>query len=63
MADDRNYRLAQTLRWAINLGLPPRLARIPQTPDELAELYASRGGQNLKAVVAWLRASKEQERT
>jgi hypothetical protein len=63
LADDRNYRLAQTIRWAVNLGLPPRLAQVSETPEEVAELYASRGDPNLRAVVAWLRASKEQERT
>jgi hypothetical protein len=42
LADDRNYKLAQTIRWAVNLGAHPRLARLPFTPERVAEEYRKR---------------------
>jgi hypothetical protein len=40
--DDRNYTLAHTLRWAINLGAPSSMARLGLTPEQVAAEYAKR---------------------
>jgi hypothetical protein len=42
LGDDRHYSLAQTIRLAVNLGIPPRLARVTLTPEQVAEEYAKR---------------------
>lgn len=38
--DDGSYRMAQLIRQAVSLGLPPSLARVPLTPEQVAEEYA-----------------------
>jgi hypothetical protein len=44
--EDRNYSLAQTIRWALDSGAPPSLARVPLTPEQVAEEYAKRAADN-----------------
>ena len=40
LADDPSYSMAQLLRQVITAGAPPSLARLPMTPEEVAESYA-----------------------
>jgi hypothetical protein len=40
--DDPRYSLAHTIREAVNCGAPPSLARMPMTPEQVAEAYARR---------------------
>jgi hypothetical protein len=40
--DDRNYTLAHTLRWAVNLGAPSSTGRLGLTPEQVAAEYAKR---------------------
>lgn len=40
--DDPGYPMAQLLRDALNAGLPPSAARLPMTPEEVAESYDQR---------------------
>ncbi len=44
LADDPEYSMAQLLREAIDAGAPPRLARLPMTPQEVAASYADAYG-------------------
>jgi hypothetical protein len=39
LADDPHYSMAQLLRQAIDSGAPPSLARLPMTPEEVANSY------------------------
>jgi hypothetical protein len=39
LADDRDYSMAQLLRQVIAAGAPPSLARLPMTPEDVAESY------------------------
>jgi Domain of unknown function (DUF4192) len=39
LSDNPRYRMAQLLRQAIDSGAPPSLARIPMTPEQVAESY------------------------
>ena len=41
LADDRDYSMAQLLRQVIAAGAPPSLARLPMTPEDVAESYDS----------------------
>jgi hypothetical protein len=43
--DDPGCRAAQMLRVAVSAGAPPSLARVPMTPEQVAEGYASQGKQ------------------
>jgi Domain of unknown function (DUF4192) len=40
-ADDPGYSMARLLREVIDSGAPPRLARLPMTPEEVADSYAA----------------------
>ncbi len=40
-ADDPDYSMAQLLREVIDSGAPPRMARLPMTPEEVAASYAA----------------------
>jgi Domain of unknown function (DUF4192) len=40
LADDPGYSMALLLRQVISAGAPPRLARLPMTPEEVAASYA-----------------------
>ena len=40
LAADPGYSMAQLLREAIDCGAPPSMARLPMTPEEVAESYA-----------------------
>ena len=40
-ADDPRYSMAQLLRQVIDSGAPPKLARLPMTPEEVAASYAA----------------------
>jgi len=42
-ADDHGYTMARLLREVIDSGAPPRLARLPMTPEEVAASYAEAG--------------------
>ena len=44
LADNPEYSMAQLLREAIDAGAPPRLARLPMTPQEVAASYADAYG-------------------
>ena len=39
-ADNPGYTMARLLREVIDSGAPPRLARLPMTPEEVAASYA-----------------------
>ena len=39
-ADDPQYSMARLLREVIDSGAPPRLARLPMSPEEVAASYA-----------------------
>ncbi len=39
LADDPRYSMATLLRQVISAGAPPSLARVPMTPEEVAEAY------------------------
>lgn len=39
LADDPGYSMATLLRQVISAGAPPSLARVPMTPEEVAEAY------------------------
>jgi len=43
LADDPGYSMALLLRDAIGLGAPPSLARLPMTPEQVADSYAEPG--------------------
>jgi len=44
--DDRpEYSMAEMVRTALDAGAPPELARVPATPEEVAEMYAERAGK------------------
>jgi hypothetical protein len=47
LADDPDYSMALLLRQAIDAGAPPSLARLPMTPEEVADSY-----DNIEARVA-----------
>ena len=38
-ADDPTYSMSKLLREVIDSGAPPRLARLPMTPEEVADSY------------------------
>ena len=40
--DDLRYSLAHIIREAVNCGTPPSMARMPITPEQVAEAYAAR---------------------
>jgi hypothetical protein len=40
LADDLRYSMARLLRQVIDAGVPPRLARLPMTPQDVAASYA-----------------------
>jgi hypothetical protein len=40
LADDPWYSMAQLLRQVIDAGVPPELARLPMTPQDVAASYA-----------------------
>jgi hypothetical protein len=40
-ADDPSYSMARLLREVIDSGAPPRMARLPMTPEEVAASYAA----------------------
>ncbi len=42
-ADNPGYSMARLLREVIDSGAPPRLARLPMTPEEVAASYAEAG--------------------
>jgi Domain of unknown function (DUF4192) len=42
-ADNPEYSMARLLREVIDSGAPPRLARLPMTPEEVAASYAAAG--------------------
>jgi hypothetical protein len=39
LADDPGYTMAGLIRTALNAGLPPAAARLPMTPEEVADSY------------------------
>ena len=39
LADDPDYSMADLLRQVITAGAPPSMARLPMTPEEVAEAY------------------------
>jgi len=39
LADDPDYSMAKLLRQVISAGAPPSLARVPMTPEEVADAY------------------------
>jgi hypothetical protein len=41
LADDPGCKAAQVLRAAVSAGAPPSMARVPMTPEQVAEEYAS----------------------
>lgn len=45
LAADPQYSMALLLRDVIDAGVPPSAARIPMTPEEVADSYARDGGQ------------------
>jgi hypothetical protein len=47
--DDPSYSLAHTIREAVNCGAPPSLARMPMTPEQVAEEYAKRAAAKEQA--------------
>jgi hypothetical protein len=46
LADDAGYSLARLLRKVIDSGAPPRVARLPMTPDEVAASYAEQDARD-----------------
>lgn len=44
LADTPGYSMAELIRQAINLGVPPSAARLPMTPEKVAASYADRSG-------------------
>jgi transposase len=42
LADDPGYSMATLLRQVISAGAPPSMARVPMTPEEVAEAYDDR---------------------
>ena len=42
LADDSGYSMATLLRQVISAGAPPSMARVPMTPEEVAEAYDDR---------------------
>jgi Domain of unknown function (DUF4192) len=43
LADDPGYSMATLLRQVISAGAPPSMARVPMTPEEVAEAYDGAG--------------------
>jgi hypothetical protein len=46
-ADDPDYSMARLLRQVIDSGAPPKMARLPMTPEEVADSYAAADGDDL----------------
>jgi Domain of unknown function (DUF4192) len=43
LEDNPNYSMATLLRQALDSGAPPKMARLPMTPEEVAEAYDAPG--------------------
>jgi hypothetical protein len=51
LGHDPDYGLAKLIRQAADAGLPPGKARVPLTPEEVAEAYARRAASPKAAAV------------
>jgi Domain of unknown function (DUF4192) len=46
LAEDPHYTMAELLRQVLNAGAPPKMARLPLTPQEVAEAYDAEAGRD-----------------
>jgi len=47
--DDPNYSMAHTIRLGVTAGAPPTMARLPMTPEQVAEAYTQQAVTKAKA--------------
>jgi hypothetical protein len=52
LADDPTYSMADLLRKAINAGAPPSVARLPMSPEQIADSYDALGEEPVLRPVA-----------
>jgi hypothetical protein len=61
LADQPGYSMAGLLREVIAAGAPPSLARLPLTPEQVAQAYAAADDANAAPVDSWAGSSTERD--